>query len=255
MCLIFLSYNQHPKYPFIALANRDEFFYREAAPIDHWAEHPEIIGGKDISAGGTWLAVATTGHFAMLTNYRDMANIKTNAPTRGKLVSDFLIGKFDSASYLQALNANAASYNGYNIFLGTFADPWYYSNQSNKIYRLGTGSYGLSNALIDTKWPKLVEGKALFNDIIANESFTDEELFIMMSDRKEAEDSLLPDTGIGYEIEKKLSSRFIHMADYGTRNTTLIKVDNHGKGEIKERTFDNAGNPVNEMAIKFTVNT
>ena len=95
MCLIFLSFNQHPKYPFIVVANRDEFYERPAEPIHHWPENKEIIAGKDLSGGGTWLGVTSTGHFAMLTNYRDMHNIKPNAPTRGKLVSDFLISKYD----------------------------------------------------------------------------------------------------------------------------------------------------------------
>lgn len=254
MCLIFLSYNQHPKYPFIALANRDEFYERPAQPIHQWSEHPEVIAGKDVSAGGTWLGVTTTGHFAMLTNYRDMANIKSNAPTRGKLVSDFLIGKLDPSSYLQALNTSGASYNGYNIFLGSFTDPWYFSNQSNKIYRLGSGSYGLSNALIDTKWPKLDEGKEKFISILEGESFDNEDLFSIMLDKKPAQDDSLPDTGIGYEIEKKLSSRFILMDGYGTRNTTLVKVDTHGNGQIIERTFDTQGSRASEKEIKFAVN-
>lgn len=253
MCLIFLSFNQHPKYPFIALANRDEFYNRPAEQIHHWTDHPEIIAGKDVSGGGSWLGVNTSGHFAMLTNYRDMANIKANAPTRGKLVSDFLVSKLDPSKYLEALNTNAASYNGYNILLGTFSDPWYYSNQSNKIYRLGTGSYGVSNALLDTKWPKLVEGKEKFNSILSNESFDAEDLFGLMLDKKLADDDSLPDTGIGYEIEKKLSSRFILMDGYGTRNTTLLKVDSNGNGQLTERTFNRKGENVAEKEIKFAV--
>lgn len=254
MCLIFLSFNQHPAYPFIALANRDEFYERPAEPIHHWPEHPEIIAGKDLSAGGTWLGAATSGHFAMLTNYRDMANIKLQAPTRGKLVSDYLIGKLPPATYLQALNASGQQYNGYNIMLGTFSDPWYYSNQSNRIYQLGTGSYGLSNALLDTKWPKLAEGKAFFNTILEQKNFADEELFEMMLDKKLAADEQLPETGIGYDKEKQLSAKFILMDGYGTRNTTLLKIDKHGQGVLKERTFDQTGNQEFEKEITFTVN-
>ena len=254
MCLIFLSFNQHAQYPFIALANRDEFYARPAEAIDHWPGQAEIIAGKDLSGGGTWLGVTTTGHFAMLTNYRDMTSIKPGAPTRGKLVSDFLLSKYDPATYLQALNASGQSYNGYNILLGAFNDPWYYSNQSNRIYRLGTGSYGLSNALLDTKWPKLTEGKALFDQIIAAKHLADDQLFKIMLDRQEADDALLPDTGIGYQKEKQLSSRFILMNGYGTRNTSLIKVDNHGNGSIREHVFNEIGDQVAEKEIKFKIN-
>jgi uncharacterized protein with NRDE domain len=254
MCLIFLSYNQHPKYPFIAVANRDEFYERPAEPIHHWPENKEIIAGKDLSGGGTWLGVTSTGHFAMLTNYRDMHNIKPNAPTRGKLVSDFLINKYDPATYLQALNASGQAYNGYNIILGRFDDPWYYSNQSNRIYQLGTGSYGLSNALLDTKWPKLTEGKELFDKILEENEFENEALFDMMLDRNLAADELLPETGIGYEKEKQLSSRFILMEGYGTRNTTIVKIDANGKGAIHERIFDRSGNEQKEQVISFNFN-
>ena len=254
MCLIFISYNQHKEFPFVAIANRDEFYDRPADQIKHWQDNPEIIGGKDLTGGGTWMGVTTTGHFAMLTNYRDMANIKSNAPTRGKLVSNYLKGKFDPANYLQALNLTAANYNGYNIILGTFNDPWYYSNQNNKIYRLGTGSYGLSNALIDTPWPKLSSGKERFNQILSHDNFDDAELFDFMLNKELADDKHLPETGIGYAKEKQLSSRFILMDGYGTRNTTLIKVDRQGLGLISERVFNNTGNQVKEKTIQFKVN-
>ena len=254
MCLIFLSFNQHQKYPFIALANRDEFYDRPAKPIHHWQGQEEIIGGKDIEGGGTWLGITTTGQFAMLTNYRDMANIKAKAPTRGKLVSNFLIARADPATYLQALNATRATYNGFNIILGSFDDPWYYSNQNNRIYRLGSGIYGLSNALLDTPWPKLIEGKADFTAVLAKKDFKDDDLFELMTNRKMAEDHQLPETGIGYEKEKQLSSRFILMRGYGTRNTTLVKVDRDGNGSISEKVFDRTGSQISEKEIYFRKN-
>jgi uncharacterized protein with NRDE domain len=238
----------------VALANRDEFYDRPAKAIHQWPDYPEIIAGKDLTGDGTWLGVNTAGHFAMLTNYRDMANIKPKAPTRGKLVSDYLIGKLAPPTYLQALNASAQVYNGYNILLGTFKDPWYYSNQSNRIYQLGSGSYGLSNALLDTKWPKLTEGKEIFDKLLSDPEPDDEAFFAMMRDTKQAKDEFLPETGIGYEKEKQLSSRFILMDGYGTRNTTLLKVDHQGQGIIKERIYDQTGASVDDKEISFTVN-
>ena len=253
MCLIFLSYNQHPDYPFIAVANRDEFYDRPAKAIHFWPDHPGILAGKDLSGGGTWLGVTKKGYFSMLTNFRDIPNIKPNAPTRGKLVLDFLIGNHDSASYLQALNADSNRFNGYNILLGTLTDPWYYSNQNNTIYRLGTGSYGLSNALLDTDWPKVTEGKRNFNEIISQDDFKVDELFEMMLDRTEAPEEKLPDTGIGLEKEKSLSSRFIVMDGYGTRNTTVLLLDKNKRVMLKERTFNPIDQSFKDHEIDFTL--
>ena len=253
MCLIFLSYNQHPKYSFIAVANRDEFFERPAKQLDSWKEHPDIIAGKDLQEGGTWLGVSKTGHFSMLTNYRDMHNIKANAPSRGKLVLDYLISKINPADYLEALFSSASMYNGYNILLGTFNDPWYYSNQNDKIVQLGTGSYGLSNALLDTGWAKVNQGKKAFNRILEDEQLDTEALFSMMQSETLAQDDELPDTGIGYEKEKLLSSMFIKMPGYGTRNTTLILKDREQNVSIEERTFDSEANQKSTANFTFKV--
>lgn len=238
MCLVFLSYNQHPQYSFISVSNRDEFFDRKAEKMHFWPEYPNVLAGKDISAGGTWMGLTTTGRFSMLTNYRDMANIKSNAPTRGKLVLDYLVGEFDPSLYLEALNADAERYNGYNILLGTLDDPWYFSNQNKTIYRLGTGLYGLSNALLDTKWPKVQRGKERFGQLIEQQQVDPDALINMMYDTALADDTLLPDTGIGFEKEKLLSSMFINMPGYGTRNTTVVLKDRQGNVVVKERTYD-----------------
>ena len=253
MCLIFLSFNQHPDYPLIIAANRDEFYDRPATPIGLWPDYTNILAGKDLTGGGTWLGVTKSGYFAMLTNYRDMASIKPNAPTRGKLVLDYLAGEFDAATYLQALDASAGIYNGYNIVLGTLNDPWYYSNQNHEFYRLGTGLYGLSNALLDTKWPKVDSGKEAFKQIIEAESLDIEDLFSLMYDKALAADDQLPETGIGFEKEKLLSSRFIEMPGYGTRNTTLLIKDKHDNVQVIERTYSQQNDSTSEVKFDFNI--
>ncbi len=253
MCLVFLSYNQHPKYPLIIVANRDEFFDRPALPLDYWPENNNLLAGKDLTGGGTWFGVTKTGYFAMLTNYRDMANIKTTAPTRGKLVSDYLAGEFDPSTYLQALNSSANQYNGYNIILGTLDNPWYYSNQNNKLYQLGTGLYGLSNALLDSKWPKVERGKENFRQIVEGDKLGIESLFGLMTDRTLAADDQLPNTGIGFEKEKLLSSMFIDMPGYGTRNTTVLLKDKNNKVQVIERTYSQKDNSTSEQKFKFSL--
>ena len=254
MCLIFLSFNQHPDYPLIIAANRDEFYDRPASSIGLWPEYPNILAGKDLTGGGTWLGVTKSGYFAMLTNYRDMANIKANAPTRGKLVLDYLAGEFDASNYLEAIDASASLYNGYNIILGTLNDPWYYSNQNHEIFRLGTGLYGLSNALLDTKWPKVEIGKENFKQIIERESLDYEAIFSFMYDKTLAPDEKLPDTGIGYEKEKLLSSMFIEFPGYGTRNTTLLVKDKNNNVQLIERTYSQPDDSTSEVKFEFSVN-
>ncbi len=255
MCLIFLSFNQHPDYPLIIAANRDEFYDRPASSLGLWPEHPNVLAGKDLTGGGTWLGVTKSGYFAMLTNYRDMAKIKANAPTRGKLVLDYLAGEFDASNYLQALDASASLYNGYNIILGTLNDPWYFSNQNHKLFRLGTGLYGLSNALLDTKWPKVEIGKETFKGIIEQESLNTEALFSFMYDKTLAPDEKLPDTGIGYEKEKLLSSMFIELPGYGTRNTTVLVKDKNNNVQIVERTYSQLNDSTSELKFEFSVNS
>ena len=255
MCLIFLSFNQHPDYPLIIAANRDEFYDRPASSIGLWPEYPNILAGKDLTGGGTWFGVTKSGYFAMLTNYRDMANIKANAPTRGKLVLDYLAGEFDASNYLLALDASASLYNGYNIILGTLNDPWYYSNQNHELFRLGTGLYGLSNALLDTKWPKVETGKDKFKQIIEGESLDFEALFSFMYDKTLAPDDKLPDTGIGYEKEKLLSSMFIELPGYGTRNTTLLVRDKDDNVQIIERTYTQPDDSTSELKFEFSINS
>lgn len=237
MCLIFVAFNQHPDYPLIIAANRDEYFNRPTLPLGFWEENPNILAGKDLQAGGTWMGVTQSGYFALLTNYRDPSNIISGAPSRGKLVSDYLLGQFNPASYLQALFSSSSKYNGYNIILGTLDDPWYFSNQENNIVRLGSGIYGLSNAFLDTKWPKTEIGKEDFKHIIKQDDISIEDLFEMMNNKTLADDNELPETGIGYEIEKQLSSMFIEMDGYGTRNTTLLLKHKSGKIEMIERTY------------------
>ena len=141
MCLIFLSYKLNKNYPLIILANRDEFYNRPTLAADYWKENPNILAGKDLEGGGTWMGVTKRGYLAMLTNYRDIANIKPNAPTRGKLVSDYLAGEFSPKDYLIAISKTGNKYNGYSLIAGSFDDPWYYSNYGNKIAQLGTGLY------------------------------------------------------------------------------------------------------------------
>ncbi len=253
MCLIFLSYKQNKEYPLIVLANRDEFYKRPTQSAHYWEENQNILAGRDLEGGGTWMGITKNGYMSMLTNYRDIANIKPNAPTRGKLVSDYLHGEFNPKEYLVALSKTGSSYNGYSLINGHFNDPWYYSNYDKKVVQLGTGLYGLSNALLDSKWPKIESGKMALAPLISKEKIDREELFDLMINPDLAKDQDLPQTGLPLEKERAISSMFINIEGYGTRCTTLIMVDKHGKVDFTERQYENGQATGEENQFSFQV--
>ena len=238
MCLIFFAVNQHPRYRLLVAANRDEFFQRPTLPMDFWAEDANILAGRDLQAEGTWLGVSRHGRFAFITNYRDPANSRADAPSRGKLVVDFLASRTAPSSYAQHLEKTGSAFNGFNLVVGNADECWYYSNYDSGARALAPGFYGLSNALLETPWPKVVNGKRkLFPPLHANPVKPDEVLQALL-DEERAPDRELPDTGIGLERERALSSMFIKTPGYGTRCSTVLLIDRRHSAFVVERTYD-----------------
>ncbi len=165
MCLIFLSLHQHPNYKLIVAANRDEFYARKTLPAEFWPDHSQLVGGRDLEAVkpdgtcGTWMAINKNGRIAMVTNYRDLKNIKAHAPSRGHLVTDFLLSDEDPEKYLQSIEMNAPLYNGFNLIVGNAGELFYLSNYGQGVVKIPNGFHGLSNHLLDTPWPKVKNGK------------------------------------------------------------------------------------------------
>lgn len=238
MCLIFLSINDHPKYKLIIAANRDEFYARKTAAADYWTDHPEIVGGRDLEAMGTWMAMTKSGKIGMVTNYRDLKNLNPNAPTRGLLVSDFLTNDYQSEEYLKELHLKADQYNGFNLLVGDMNELYYYSNYQSKILKLEAGTYGLSNALLDTPWPKVKKGKEKFALAIGEDVIEVDRLFQMLQDEGIALDNELPDTGLDLERERALSAMFIKTPNYGSRCSTVVLVDRNNQISYSERVYN-----------------
>ena len=238
MCLILFAYKSHPKYKLVIAANRDEFYARETTAAKFWDDHPDMLAGRDLEGGGTWFGINRSGKVSLLTNYRDLSNIKPNAPTRGKLVSDFLIAEPDVSLYLDIIDNLAESYNGFNLILGSVDDLWYYSNVERKKYMLGSGVYGLSNRLLNSPWPKVVKGTKKLTAALKNDTLEPEDLFESLYDDLKADDKALPDTGVGIEMERMLSPMFIKSPDYGTRCTTILLVDYQNQVLFSERTYN-----------------
>jgi len=237
MCLVFLSYHKNPEYPLIILANRDEFYDRPTSPAAFWQDHPTVLAGRDQLAGGTWMGINRYGNLALLTNYRDLSKIKANSPSRGELVANFLVAPFQVKSYLESLDLTAEKYNGFNLILGPVNDLWYYSNHRKKAIRLGSGTYGLSNALLDTPWPKVKVGKETLKAELAQPSLDEDNLFAIMGNRSLADEEDLPNTGLNLEKERAVSAMFIETNDYGTRCTTLLTVSRENNVRFVERTY------------------
>jgi uncharacterized protein with NRDE domain len=228
VCLILVAWQAHPDYSLVVAANRDEFYARRTAGADFWPDHPQILAGRDLEADGTWLGMTRSGRFAALTNYRDPASHKPQAPSRGKLVADFLAGDTAIETYLDALDA--AAYNGFNLLLGDGQKLVAFSNISMQRHDLLPGVYGLSNALLDTPWPKVGAGKTALSGALA--ALPDESaLFRLLRDDMRHPDAALPATGVSLEWERLLSAAFIRSPDYGTRCSTVIKVGAVSNGQ------------------------
>jgi len=239
MCLILLGINSHPGYKLVLAGNRDEFYDRPTAKAAFWDEAPYLLAGKDLLGGGTWFGITKGGRISAISNYRDPKSVKKSAPSRGRLVSNFLLGNGSQASYLDGLTGEADRYNGFNLIVGLKDRIFWYSNRGNGIKELDPGIYGLSNHLLDTPWPKVIKGKSGFAGLITSPILAEpDEFFNMLTDRTVASDKDLPDTGVGLERERMLSPIFISSPDYGTRSSTLLFIDRDDWVTFIERTFD-----------------
>jgi len=238
MCLILFSYKNHPEYDLILASNRDEFRDRPTAPLDFWEDYPDILAGKDLMNGGTWMGITRTGRFAALTNFRSLPMIKQDSPSRGNLVKNFLIGNMSPPAYIQDLKGIAESYSGFNLILGTMNELLYFSNCKKEYQPLTPGIFGLCNNFLDVRWPKVKRGKQLFSKCLENEKELNiKQIFKLLTDKNYPEINQLPQTGISIEWEQMLSPIFIDNPFYGTRSQSVLSIKTSGYVSFYERTI------------------
>jgi uncharacterized protein with NRDE domain len=238
MCLIIFSYNMHPRYRLIFAANRDEYYNRPTGPLCFWDDAPDVLAGRDLKHNGTWLGVSRTGRIAAITNFRDPGFQIENAPSRGHLVSNFLVSKESPKTYMEHIKSMGHRFNGFNLFIGDRTDLFYYSNRKDHIEKLKPGLYGVSNQFLDTPWPKVVKAKAGLFKLTDNTDYIDhEDIFDMLKDRSYPPDSELPDTGVGLGWERIFSPLFIKSESYGTRSSSVILMERSDRITFLERTF------------------
>ena len=252
MCLIVLAWQVHPDYPLIVAANRDEFYARPAAPAGFWSDAPDVLAGRDLEAGGTWLGVTRRQRFSALTNYREGGRKLAGTHSRGRLVADFLTAESDPQDYLADVAARHGDYNGYSLFVGDGHRLAYCSNRApDPAPRwLSPGIYGLSNHLLDTPWPKLAAAKTSFAAALAQLPAS-APFFELLADREMVADAELPATGVALEWERVLSAIFVASPDYGTRASTLLTMHRSGTVTLVERSFGSAAIALGEVSQSF----
>lgn len=248
MCILFFAINQHPKYPVIICANRDEFHKRPTKPM-HWWPNETILAGKDLQAGGTWLGLNNQGRFSALTNFRQPHLIDKNKQSRGDLVLQALAHQDNEITTQLAKNSHA--YNGFNLVFGQLTNLRCFDSVSQKQQVLSTGFHSLCNGALDDIWPKMALGQDKLADAIKDNTLDIEQLFTLMKSDQQAQTEHLPKTGVPLSWEQLLSSIFIVSPEYGTRTTNIITLDNEGIISVYDQSYNEQGECVNQQ--KFSI--
>ena len=265
MCLILFAWKKHAKYSLVVAANRDEFYSRPTQQINWWSEAPYVLAGKDYSEvlgmPGTWMGLSRHGKFAALTNVREHSTKNTMLRTRGEIVSKYLTSDVSPIDFFEKNKFNITNYNGFNLLFGELSDPdnqnlfWISNrlltddgliapNENIKLINISSGIYGLSNAMLNTEWPKVKNMRTEFSIILnqdTGEFNNSDSYFRILGNTVIANDASLPYTGVSVEWERLLSSAFIQTQDYGTRSSTLLRISNNGKFEAIEKSFNQNG--------------
>lgn len=249
MCLIGLALDAHPRFSLVIAANRDEFFDRPAAPLDWWRTSestPWLLGGRDLSAGGTWMALSEHGRIGMLTNVRDPSRHRADAPSRGALVTAWLDGVDDEVQ----------GHNPFNLIGGDLrSGHWWWRSDRQPATPLPAGVHALSNASLNEPWPKVRRSAAALESALrGDDSALETRLFSLLDDRSVAADADLPQTGVGLERERMLSPIFIMTPEgrYGTRCSTVMLGEREATGwrlHVIERTHDRYGETVQTRRV------
>lgn len=247
MCILFIAVKQHPDYPLIICANRDEFHQRPTQPM-HWWQSEKILAGKDLQAGGTWLGLSASGRFSALTNYRQPAKYDADKRSRGELVINALHNNNEKT--LHTLKNEFNLYNGFNLIYGDLNNLYAFDSVNHTVKALDKGFHSVCNGALDDIWPKMLSGIQQLKQLTTQSDINIENLFTLMRDRTTT-DEPLPNTGLSKTLETLLSSIFIASADYGTRSTTLILQDNHNQVKVFEQSYNVGGEYINREYFRF----
>lgn len=251
MCLLVLAWDVHPRYRVVLAANRDEFHQRPAAAMAWWPE-PRMLAGRDLQAGGTWLAIGADGRFGVITNYRDLQGPLPGTPSRGQLIPEFLGSDASALEFSNGLVPKLSRYSGFNLLVGDGTHLSYVANRAPQPTRaLPPGVHGLSNHLLDTPWPKLVRTRARFEQLLADDRLSTDALLAILTDRAPSQDYELPGSGLPPDLERALSAPFIVNDRYGTRCSTILVVGRDGAVAMTEQRYDAHGEAIGRASFEF----
>jgi uncharacterized protein with NRDE domain len=247
MCLIVFAWRPGHSHPLLLAANRDEFYARPSLPLAEWTDAPGVFAGRDLEAGGTWLGIGPQRRFAALTNIRAPGQ-PAGLRSRGELPAAFLRGELTPQAYLQDLGERLEAYAGFNLLVGDDRQLWHLNSRSGQATALSGGLYGLSNAGLDTPWPKVQRAKRALQQCLDDPQ--PGRLIELLSDNSLPMDSALPDTGVGLAIERLLASVFINSQSYGTRASSALTVNADGSWQLIERSYGPYGAHLGEVSIE-----
>lgn len=246
MCLLVVAWGLHPTLQLIVAANRDEQHGRATAALDRWPEIPGMAAGRDLVAGGSWLAADTRGRFACVTNFRGEPSPAGSSHSRGRLVTDFLAGERSAEAYLAQLAHTAQEFPGFNLLLAEPDALWYASNRDPGFARrLGVGVHGLSNDLLDVGWPKVARCKQGLQDALDEGVALAPTLYALLAEREPGPTP--PAAGLPWPAT---SGPFIAHERYGTRCSTVV-MRQRGSTWLGERRFGPGGEPAGESQLRL----
>lgn len=251
MCLIVAAWLAHPRWRLLLAGNRDEYHARPAAPAARWADAPQVLAGRDLEAGGTWIGVSETGRACVVTNFRD-PHADMGGRSRGLLGAEFLRDGAPADAWSAALAARAAEFRPFNLLLFDRDAARYVGNHpAARVEALAPGVHGLSNGALEARWPKTERLTAALQAWLARGDDDFAPLFAALADETRAPDAALPQTGIDLELERRLSAPFIRGERYGTRASTVIALGHDGAGVLVERRFGPGGRADGETSLRF----
>ena len=251
MCLIVFAWQVHPQYRLILAGNRDEAHRRPTQDAHWWPDVESILAGRDLQAGGTWLAVSKNGRFATVTNFREGQTGKAGRKSRGALVTDFITESVSTEKYEPSI-AND-DYAGFSLLISDGKSMSYLSNRDELEGNLDPGIYGLSNASLDTPWSKVLRAKAGLESLINEGSVNETELMRLLADRTPASVDDIEAGDLPFEIARGLTAPFIVAPDYGTRSSSTVLWGKDGVIEFRERRFDSSGKTTGDSRYRFQV--
>lgn len=257
MCLIVFAWHADPRYRLVLAANRDEMFERPSAAADYWHDEPNVLGGRDLEQGGSWLALDRNGRWAAVTNFRDGGGKPHAAQSRGALVSEYVASASHPAAYIQTLGPRRDRYSGFNLLVADQETLFYVSNRGPGAKSIvDRGIHGLSNHLLDTPWPKVQRARRCLEALLAgSETALVDGLFDLLLDRRQAQEHELPTTGVSPDWERALSSVFISAGNYGTRASTVMLIGTDGSVQLEERGFGPKATEIHRRRFQFMVRT